>query len=74
VKAKLDPGSAPHHFVLRRIRGTAAITAVMAGHSRPKDGVASLAYVLAIHALLVEALIRKTWMPGPSPGMTTEGS
>ena len=26
---------------------------VMAGHSRPKDGVASLAYVPAIHALLV---------------------
>ena len=25
--------------------------AVMAGHSRPKDGVASLAYVPAIHAL-----------------------
>jgi hypothetical protein len=24
----------------------------MAGHSRPKDGVASLAYVPAIHALL----------------------
>jgi hypothetical protein len=27
-----------------------AINAVMAGHSRPKDGVASLAYVPAIHA------------------------
>jgi hypothetical protein len=27
-------------------------TVVMAGHSRPKDGVASLAYVPAIHALL----------------------
>jgi len=27
---------------------------VMAGHSRPKDGVASLAYVPAIHALLGE--------------------
>ena len=27
-------------------------TYVMAGHSRPKDGVASLAYVPAIHALL----------------------
>ena len=25
---------------------------VMAGHSRPKDGVASLAYVPAIHVLL----------------------
>jgi hypothetical protein len=27
---------------------------VMAGHSRPKDGVASLAYVPAIHALLAD--------------------
>jgi len=27
-------------------------TSVMAGHSRPKDGVASLAYVPAIHVLL----------------------
>jgi hypothetical protein len=27
---------------------------VMAGHSRPKDGVASLAYVPAIHVLLGE--------------------
>ncbi len=26
---------------------------VMAGHSRPKDGVASLAYVPAIHVLRV---------------------
>jgi hypothetical protein len=25
---------------------------VMAGHSRPKDGIASLAYVPAIHVLL----------------------
>ena len=30
----------------------ATCTAVMAGHSRPKDGVASLAYVPAIHVLL----------------------
>jgi hypothetical protein len=29
-----------------------AMEFVMAGHSRPKDGVASLAYVPAIHALL----------------------
>jgi len=41
----------------------------MAGHSRPKDGVASLAYVPAIHALH-EA---KTWMPGTGPGMTLMG-
>jgi hypothetical protein len=40
----------------------------MAGHSRSKNGVASLAYVPAIHALL--CLAAKTWMPGTSPGMT----
>jgi hypothetical protein len=41
----------------------------MAGHSRLKDGVASLAYVSAIHALLL-LKIRKAWMPGTRPGMT----
>jgi hypothetical protein len=41
----------------------------MAGHSRSKNGVASLAYVPAIHVFLIGAH-RKTWMPGPSPGMT----
>jgi hypothetical protein len=40
---------------------------VMAGHSRPKDGVASLAYVPAIH---VFRHVAKTWMPGTRPGMT----
>jgi hypothetical protein len=46
----------------------------MAGHSRPKDGVASLAYVPAIHVFLsvVEKEGRKTWMPGTRPGMTAE--
>jgi hypothetical protein len=39
----------------------------MAGHSRPKDCVASLAYVPAIHVLLDA---KKTWMPGTRPGMT----
>jgi hypothetical protein len=29
-----------------------SISVVMAGHSRPKDGVASLAYVPAIHVFL----------------------
>ena len=44
---------------------------VMAGHSRPKDGVASLAYVPAIHALPQrEAGESKAWMPGTRPGMT----
>jgi hypothetical protein len=41
----------------------------MAGHSRPKDGVCSLAYVPAIHAFAA-ALIFKAWMPGTRPGMT----
>ncbi len=39
----------------------------MAGHSRSKNGVASLAYVPAIHVLA--AAKRKTWMPGTRPGM-----
>jgi hypothetical protein len=42
---------------------------VMAGHSRPKDGVLSKAYVPAIHAFLFD--VPKTWMPGTWPGMTT---
>jgi hypothetical protein len=40
----------------------------MAGHSRSKNGVASLAYVPAIHACL--DLRRQTWMPATSAGMT----
>ena len=43
---------------------------VMAGHSRPKDGVLSHAYVPAIHAFL---LVTKTWMPATSAGMTKAG-
>jgi hypothetical protein len=39
----------------------------MPGHSRPKDGVASLAYVPGIHAFGMAA---KTWMAGTSPAMT----
>jgi hypothetical protein len=41
----------------------------MAGRSRSKNGVASLAYVPAIHVFLVGAR-RKAWMPGTRPGMT----
>jgi len=41
---------------------------VMAGHSRSKNGVASLAYVPAIDVL--RAGSQKAWMPGTSPGMT----
>jgi len=43
----------------------------MPGHSRSKNGVASLAYVPGIHKL--EAIAeRKTWMAGTSPAMTTQ--
>jgi hypothetical protein len=38
----------------------------MPGHSRPKDGVVSAAYVPGIH--VVEA--NKAWMAGTSPAMT----
>jgi hypothetical protein len=41
---------------------------VMAGRSRSKNGVASLAYVPAIHA--AGNVERKTWMPAPSAGIT----
>ena len=41
----------------------------MAGHSRPKDGVALLAYVPAIPVFVA----RKAWMPGTRPGMTWLG-
>ncbi len=44
----------------------------MAGHSRPKGGVASLAYDPAIHALLSSPT--KAWMPGTRPGMTNESA
>jgi hypothetical protein len=42
---------------------------VMAGHSRSKNGVASLAYVPAIHVFL-HCCVAKTWMPATSAGMT----
>ena len=45
------------------------IEAVMAGHSRPKDGVLSHAYVPAIHVYPCRMCI-KAWMPGIKPGMT----
>ncbi len=47
------------------------IEAVMAGHSRPKDGVLSHAYVSAIHVVLCVA---KPWMPDTRPGMTGVGA
>ena len=40
----------------------------MPAHSRPKDGVATLAYVAGIHAFLLET--NKAWMAGTSPAMT----
>jgi hypothetical protein len=42
---------------------------VMAGHSRPKDGVLSHAYVPAIH-VFTRCCAMKTWMPATSAGMT----
>ena len=41
---------------------------VMAGHSRPKDGVASARRCPAIHVLAQDE--ERSWMPGTSPGMT----
>jgi hypothetical protein len=41
----------------------------MAGHSRSKNGVASLAYVPAIYVFL-DGNTAKTWMPATSAGMT----
>jgi len=43
----------------------------MAGQSRSKNGVASLAYVPAIHVLGC-GNAGKTWMPATSAGMTLE--
>jgi len=37
----------------------------MAGHSRPKDGVASLAYVPAIHVFGALSDVRDGWTWGP---------
>jgi hypothetical protein len=45
----------------------------MVGHSRSKNGVASLAYVPAIHVFGAETAA-KTWMPGTRPGMTIMNS
>ena len=39
----------------------------MAGQSRSKNGVASLAYIPAIYVFGSQI---KTWMPGMKPGMT----
>ena len=44
---------------------------VMAGYSRPKDGVLSHAYVPAIHVFDL-GNAAKTWIPGIKPGMTNE--
>jgi hypothetical protein len=40
----------------------------MPGHSRSKNGVASLAYVPSINVLVRKG---KSWMTGTSPAMTT---
>src|ERR1700722_13363357 len=41
---------------------------VMAGHSRSKNGVTSFAYARPSTSCLLR--VRKSWMPGTSPGMT----
>jgi hypothetical protein len=43
----------------------------MPGHSRSKNGVASLAYVPGIH-ILAGCQRSKTWMAGMNPAMTVE--
>jgi hypothetical protein len=43
----------------------------MAGPSRSKNGVVSLAYDPAIHVFLCRNIV-KTWMPATSAGMTKE--
>jgi len=45
----------------------------MAGHSRSKNSVASLAYGPG-HPRLDLSKGRKTWMPATSAGMTVEGA
>jgi hypothetical protein len=45
------------------------LSTVMPGHSRPQDGVASLAYVPGIHVL--GPATSKAWMAGTSPAMTS---
>jgi hypothetical protein len=42
----------------------------MPGHSRSKNGVASLAYVPGIHVFFAD--VCKTWMAGINPIMTNE--
>jgi hypothetical protein len=42
----------------------------MPGHSRSKNGVASLAYVPGIHVLSLR--VKKTSMAGTSPAMTRD--
>jgi len=67
-----------------RAAGSTLINGVMGGHSRSKNGVASLAYsrskngvasrayVSAIHDCKSARL--QTWMPGTRPGMTRTGA
>jgi hypothetical protein len=40
----------------------------MAGHSRPKNGVATLAYVPGIYVFF--PFVARTWKAGTSPAMT----
>ena len=54
------------------IFGLPIFGSIMPGHSRSKNGVASLAYVPGIHVLFM-ATESKTWMAGTSPAMTERG-
>src|SRR5262245_16244345 len=59
-----------HVLLLQRFTNERqCVSLVMAGHSRPKDGVLSHAYAPAIHAFSCCNDV-KTWMPGTGPGMT----
>jgi hypothetical protein len=49
--------------------GVAANSVVITGHSRSKNGVASLAYDPAIH-LFRKMVFEERWIAGSSPAMT----
>jgi len=63
--AALNQGSTAQSVM----RNVIKLGVVMAGQSRPKDGVASARLRPAIHVFF-RALLQKAWMLGMSPGMT----
>jgi hypothetical protein len=54
---------------MQLIESALYVKLVIAGHSRPKDGVAS-ARLCPGHPRLNSTATRKTWMAGTSPAMT----